>query len=82
MAIAVITLATQLEVGDQVTVGTGDAAQCGRISYIDANPAGVTWYWLEPDRPAVPRTVLRVRLEQLQRGCAAPAGGGAKSGAP
>jgi hypothetical protein len=81
MAGAAIALAMQLQVGDLVTVGTEDAARCGRISYVDANPTGVAWYWLELEQPAEPRTVLRVRLEQLQQGCsAAVAGGGAKSG--
>jgi len=65
----------QLQVGDLATIGTGDAARCGRVTYIDANPTGVAWYWLEPEPATVPRGVLRVRLEQLQPGCGAPVAG-------
>ena len=69
-----LALAIQLQVGDLVTVGTGDAARCARIAYVDANPVGVAWYWLELEQQAVPRNILRVRLEHLRPGCDAPDG--------
>ena len=80
MASAAIALAMQLQVGALVTIGTGDAARCARITYVDANPVGVAWYWLALEQPTVPRNILRVRLAQLQSGCgAATLGGGTKS---
>ena len=71
-----LALAIQLQVGDLVTVGTGAAARCARITYVDANPVGVAWYWLELEQQAVPRNVLRVRLEHLRPGCDGAEGGG------
>jgi len=69
LAGATLALAPQLQVGALVTVGTGDAARCARITYVDANPVGVAWYWLEFEQQAVPRNILRVRLEHLRPGC-------------
>ena len=79
MAGAAIALGMQLQVGDLVTIGTGDAARCARVTYIDTNPTGVSWYWLEFEQATVPRSVVRVRLEQLQSGCAAVAAGSTRS---
>jgi hypothetical protein len=62
-------LAIQLQVGDLVTVGTGEAARCARITYVDSNPVGVAWYWLALEQQTVPRNILRVRLEHLRPGC-------------
>ena len=73
-------LAIQLQVGDLVTVGTGEAARCARITYVDSNPVGVAWYWLALEQQTVPRNILRVRLEHLRPGCdAAGASGSTKS---
>ena len=55
MASAAIALAMHLQVGALVTIGTGDAARCARITYVDANPVGVAWYWLELEQPTVPQ---------------------------
>ena len=71
MAAAAVVLATQLQVGDRVTIGAGDTGQCARVTYIDANPTGVSWYWLELEQATVPRGILRVRIEQLKPGCGA-----------
>jgi len=77
---ATLALAMQLQVGELVTIGTGDAARCTRITYVDANPVGVAWYWPELEQQAVPRNILRVRLEHLRPGCdAAGASGSTKS---
>lgn len=81
-AAAAIAMALQLQVGDLATIGAGDAARCGRVTYIDANPTGVSWYWLELEPATVPSSVVRSRLEQLQPGCGSAVGGGSTRSRP
>jgi hypothetical protein len=77
-----VAIGIHFEVGDLATIGTGDAAQCARVTYIDANPTGVSWYWLELERGPSPRSVFRLRLEQLQPGCGPAVAGGANTSRP